>query len=161
MSLYVPHSQPLTILFLSLASSAAFNKSLVCSSFHLASFGFSLFLSALWNCCSVNGLHLVTFSTFHILFTAGGVFRNLLLYFQLYTHPIWNLFLISWWKGRDEDGKVQELIWCAVLDTCWSQWFRVIPHPPVLCFDLFSFSRIHPSQVVMETSFLYLTRWII
>lgn len=53
-----PAPTPFAILFLSLASSAAFNKSLVCSFFHLASFGFSLFSSVLWNCCccSVNGL---------------------------------------------------------------------------------------------------------
>lgn len=44
---------PFVILFLSLASSAAFNKSLVCSFYHLASFGFCLFLSVLWNCCFV------------------------------------------------------------------------------------------------------------
>lgn len=63
-------SPALAILFLSLASTAAFNKSLVCSFFHLASFGFFPFLSVLWTCCSVS----VTFSIFPILFTTGGFF---------------------------------------------------------------------------------------
>lgn len=35
-----------------------------------------------------------------------------------------------WWQQG------VELIWYATLVTCYSQWFRIIPHPPVLCFDL-------------------------
>lgn len=71
--LYVPPHPPLFFFFflpfLSLASSATFNKSLVCSFFHLASFGFCLFCFPVM--LPVNSS--VIFSIFHILFTTGGL----------------------------------------------------------------------------------------
>lgn len=74
---------PLAILILSLASSAAFNKSLVCSFFHLASFGFCLFLAfLLYRLTSCN-----IFNISHPVYCWWVVFCPLLR-FQLHTHPI-------------------------------------------------------------------------
>lgn len=85
MCLYV-HPTPI-LPFLSFASPAAFNKPLVCSFFHLASFGFCLFCPVTLLICAGS----VTFFRFPILFTTGCF----MLRFKL--HSVWVCRLTWTW----------------------------------------------------------------
>lgn len=145
-----PAPTPFAILFLSLASSAAFNKSLVCSFFHLASFGFSLFSSVLWNCCcccSVNGL-----TSCNIFWISHPVYRWwiwIFFYYFLYLcKPSVSSFvlissetwLLIWAPAQKRLRQCHELIWYSAPATRRVQWFWTLPHP-MLSFDLFSVRR--------------------
>lgn len=141
-----PAPTPFAILFLSLASSAAFNKSLVCSFFHLASFGFSLFSSVLWNCCcSVNGL-----TSCNIFWISHPVYCWWVWIFFIYLFKpsmfpaLYSSHLkLDCWSGLQHKKRLQQchkLIWYSASATRHVQWFWTLPHP-MLSFDLFSVRR--------------------
>lgn len=156
-SLYVPHS-PLAILILSLASSAAFNKSLVCSFFHLASFGFCLFLTfLLYRLTSCN-----IFNIFHPVYCWWGVFCPLLR-FQLHTHPIWTWLTAHLDSVQSCYNSLMKLWWVNWRCSAGYSLFSLIQSNPVLSFDLLKFSGCNSGRrgVAVKTNVLYLVRLII
>lgn len=179
-SLYVPRSHPLAILFLSLASLAAFNKSLVCSFFHLASFGFILFLSVLWNCsrltpcnifhvsrpvdywwvCLVKSFYCI--SSFVLIPSEAWLTADLSSAWSCSDHLMESLRPWRRREGRRRVGGVKLkcnagfLLYAMILNNPPPS--RALPWP--FQFEQVSLTE-ETSRVTVETNSLCLSRWII